>query len=96
MTEATLDEHLDDRTAAHFAAAGLTAELRAAYREHIAGLPRCGCGQPLLASVSIERGHCEACRCSGAYLNHPPAPVAGEPTRKETTMCVSYSSARHL
>lgn len=26
----------------------------------------CGCGQPLLAPVSVARGYCEACRMSGA------------------------------
>jgi hypothetical protein len=32
-----------------------------AYREAMACYPRCGCGQPLLAPQSIDRGHCEAC-----------------------------------
>lgn len=42
---------------------GIT-ELNASYREHVAGLPHCGCGQSLLAPISIDRGHCEVCERS--------------------------------
>jgi len=54
----------DERVTAHFAAAGITNDTIAAYREHIAGLSHCECGQPLLAPISIARGHCESCEWS--------------------------------
>jgi hypothetical protein len=47
----------------------ISAERHAAYVYYLDGLPRCSCGQPLLAPVSVARGHCEAChhRITGAY-----------------------------
>lgn len=33
-----------------------------AYDRYLASLPRCDCGEALLAPISVQRGHCEACR----------------------------------
>lgn len=40
----------------------ITDAAQRAYNTYLALLPRCDCGQPLLAEVSVQRGHCEACR----------------------------------